>query len=208
MKAENKKIPTIIPETDLPLSHSVMANYDLPDSYFEQFSTNLLQQIQLEAYLDTLPKNMPHHLPSTYFQEFEPIPLPETINPFYLPDFYFEELTLQLNKKIAGQLHVKINPLRHSTKYVVSMAAAILLFVSSAWFLLQNKITPLNNTPVHQISELSANEIDTYLNQHQTEFLLDEDTETLDYKQFELACLDIDCLIDNIDQTELNNYLL
>lgn len=158
---------------------------DIPNNYFDSFHQTLMEEIKLETMLDKLPKTMP----------------------FSVPTGYFEQLPMEVSKRIAPTQKLKPLYFVNRTFSNWSMAAALITFILSA-FLLVNRTNqiPLEN----QLSQLSDIEIETYLNEHQTEFEMANMNEVPDPQKIDLRQLEKDIFdqqLNNLTEEEIIDYL-
>jgi hypothetical protein len=158
---------------------------DIPNNYFDSFHQTLMEEIKQENVLDKLPKTMP----------------------FSVPNGYFEQLPLEVSKRITPTQKLKPLNFVNRTFSNWSMAAALMAFVFSA-FLLVNRNT---HVPVeNQLSQLSDIEIETYLNEHQTEFEMANLNEVPDPQKIDLRQLEKDIFdqqLNNLTEEEIIDYL-
>ena len=162
---------------------------NVPLGYFDDFSDSVLELIKEEDFWASLPKKMPFEVETTYFDSLESSildqikaennieSLPKTM-PFALPIGYFEGLENELKAKIEIPKK-EITPLRvtRTKTQVFSIAASIILFLGIGFLFL--KPTKTINVE-QQLAQISTNEINAYILQHQAEFTTDIATETID----------------------------
>lgn len=189
-----------------------------PEHYFNNLGEEILTFVQSETRLDYLSKKMPGDIPNNYFDSFHQTlmeeikqenvldKLPKTM-PFSVPNGYFEQLPLEVSKRITPTQKLKPHNFVNRTFSNWSMAAALMAFVFSA-FLLVNRNT---HVPVeNQLSQLSDIEIETYLNEHQTEFEMANLNEVPDPQKIDLRQLEKDIFdqqLNNLTEEEIIDYL-
>jgi hypothetical protein len=189
-----------------------------PEHYFNNLGEEILTFVQSETRLDYLSKKMPGDIPNNYFDSFHQTlmeeikqenvldKLPKTM-PFSVPNGYFEQLPLEVSKRITPTQKLKPHNFLNRTFSNWSMAAALMAFVFSA-FLLVNRNT---HVPVeNQLSQLSDIEIETYLNEHQTEFEMANLNEVPDPQKIDLRQLEKDIFdqqLNNLTEEEIIDYL-
>ena len=192
---------------------------NIPLGYFNDFSDSVLELIHEEDFLASLPKKMPFDVETIYFDSLESSileqikaennveSLPKTM-PFVLPIGYFEGLENALKAKIEIQKK-EIKPLRvtRTKTQVFSIAASIILFLGIGFLFL--KPTKTINVE-QQLAQISTNEINAYILQHQAEFTTDIATETIDETSVDVNKLEneiIESQINNLSKEDLKNYL-
>jgi len=192
---------------------------NVPLGHFDDFSDSVLELIHEEDFLASLPKKMPFEVETTYFDSLESSildqikaennieSLPKTM-PFALPIGYFEGLENALKAKIEIQKK-EITPLRvtRTKTQVFSIAASIILFLGIGFLFL--KPTKTINVE-QQLAQISTNEINAYILQHQAEFTTDIATETIDETSVDVNKLEneiIESQINNLSKEDLKNYL-
>ena len=192
---------------------------NVPLGYFDDFSDSVLELIKEEDFLASLPKKMPFEVETTYFDSLESSildqikaennieSLPKTM-PFALPIGYFEGLENELKAKIEIPKK-EITPLRvtRTKTQVFSIAASIILFLGIGFLFL--KPTKTINVE-QQLAQISTNEINAYILQHQAEFTTDIATETIDETSVDVNKLEneiIESQINNLSKEDLKNYL-
>ena len=192
---------------------------NVPLGYFDDFSDSVLELIKEEDFLASLPKKMPFDFETTYFDSLESSildqikgennieSLPKTM-PFALPIGYFEDLENELKAKIEIPKK-EITPLRvtRTKTQVFSIAASIILFLGIGFLFL--KPTKTINVE-QQLAQISTNEINAYILQHQAEFTTDIATETIDETSVDVNKLEneiIESQINNLSKEDLKNYL-
>ena len=192
---------------------------NVPLGYFDDFSDSVLELIKEEDFLASLPKKMPFDFETTYFDSLESSildqikaennieSLPKTM-PFALPIGYFEGLENELKAKIEIPKK-EITPLRvtRTKTQVFSIAASIILFLGIGFLFL--KPTKTINVE-QQLAQISTNEINAYILQHQAEFTTDIATETIDETSVDVNKLEneiIESQINNLSKEDLKNYL-
>lgn len=192
---------------------------NVPLGYFDDFSDSVLELIHKEDFWASLPKKMPFDVETTYFDSLEISilaqikvdnnieSLPKTM-PFALPIDYFEGLENELKAKIEIPKK-EITPLRvtRTKTQVFSIAASIILFLCIGFLFL--KPTKTINVE-QQLAQISTNEINAYILQHQAEFTTDIATETIDETSVDVNKLEneiIESQINNLSKEDLKNYL-
>ncbi|MEZ5047051.1 MAG: hypothetical protein R2831_08660 [Chitinophagaceae bacterium] len=186
------------------------APFDTPVNYFNDLSSNMLQIAKNQSFIENLSKENPFQAPSTYFENFsselqnkiQEIELTAALskaNPYEMPAGYFENFEVELAKKIDDEKNTPaLRPIRNVNyiKRTLSIAASILLILQLSFTLLQSK----HQASIEQkLATISNDEIQSFLNKHEFEFELANNSEPLT-----LPNEVIDQLEDELFQKQLN----
>lgn len=184
------------------------------EGYFSGFESNILDQVKSLDFLQTLPKNTPFSITPNYFNTLsESIEnqlfiekLPKS-NPFLAPEGYFEK-NLEELRSITTPTLVPHLSIHKSLKYSMSIAAALLAFISLSFYII--------NRPSHVdvesgLASLNSSEIESYIANHAAEFDLAQNTETLDYNEVDIKNLEknlIEKQLEDLSEKELTDFIL
>jgi hypothetical protein len=110
-------------KVNLPLVE--MPDFTMPKGYFDELSANLMENIKLDDFTNSLPKSMPFDIPQNYFEQLEDDlktnlfleQLPKS-NPYSAPDEnYFNDFAAQMTSHIYLDQISNKNPLSVPSSY-------------------------------------------------------------------------------------------
>lgn len=203
---ELKELGISIPELPAP--------FDIPTNYFSNLDKEILERVETESFLDSLPKSNPYHLESGYFDQ-----LPASIvglnfieslpkdNVFAVPENYFDKLPEQLIRKVKQD--VRIVPMRKVSPVFsrMSIAASILLILGIGFLFMQGKVNISAEQRLAQVSEL---DLEQYFNTHSLEFAGDLSYNYINESELDLNSLENDVInnlpLDELTPEEMNQY--
>lgn len=154
-------------KTDVYLLHTKenSKEFNLPEGYFEELNEHILSQLNIQKLKigEEPPKDYFKNLSATIFERIEmeelnKTPILNEINKqrsFGVPDNYFADLKLNIEEKIKEPKIILFNPQKNYSSFTLyKWAAAIIVTVVSAWFLVQyfNQNSFQNNS--NMISQL------------------------------------------------------
>jgi hypothetical protein len=194
-----------------------MPEFSVPAGYFDNLEMSVLDRIHSEDFIAQLPKNMPFDAPQGYFDQLSNElntsisleQLPKN-TPYQVPIGYFNDLDTQILSKIA-QTKPSLKPLKVSSRRFapLSMAASILFFIVSGFFLINQQSSP---SVEQQLAKISDDEINLYIQAHQQEFETDlVSAEALDDSQVDIPTLEKDIIenqLNTLTKEELSSYIL
>lgn len=205
IKEELKALQIQLPQT-------IMPEMEIPELYFDNFSTNLLHQIHTESFIQALPNNTPYQVPDNYFIQFEDqikdeialtsIETLSKVSPYIVEADYFNHLPATLLSK-AKQSEPKSAGSNKSGKWLISfsMAATVLLFMGLAFMLLQ-KHQPRENALAsleEQLSIIPDDDIASYAIKHAGEL-----EQSLDLLPLDESMIDVNGLPNALLEHSLN----
>lgn len=182
MKKTQNKIQQELQELGVQLEHTPNMPFVLPEGYFNEFKTDLLETVSALDFAASLPKEMPQKVSSDYFNELQKNVLDEieVINiaegiphtdAQSIPANYFNEMQASVLSKIAKEEMQETAPLtvhRSSNKKSWALAATMALLVSLGLFFINTDNSTLNLE--EQLAQIPTEEIDTYISEHDYDF--------------------------------------
>ncbi|MBK7763050.1 MAG: hypothetical protein IPI46_06705 [Bacteroidetes bacterium] len=210
-----KKHQTIIQELkelDIHLPMSAMPEMQIPENYFEDFSTQVLSQIKSESFIQSLPSHTPYQLPENYFIQFEEelnnqldtLDFEELSNetPYSVSENYFNDFPSSILATIKI-IEPTYSSKKNSKKWLLnlSIAATVMLFMGLAFLLLQKQQTSEHAIASleEQLSLIPDYDIEYYAQTHAGE--LDQ---SLNVMPIDESMIDIDGLHSEILENSLN----
>lgn len=189
-------------------------------SYFNQFEADLMANIKHES-IEICSKEMPFSVPSDYFKQNE-LKIQDIIRglPQQSVGEFSEEAFLTKflessneieNKPRVSQLIITKRKLSNS----LAIAASILIILTFSFYMFNTSSTEskqalVNHTIESQLDKLTVTEVDDYIQQNQSEFISDINTELPEDSDIDINKLEneiLDSQLKNFTTEELSNYL-
>lgn len=189
-------------------------------SYFNEFEADLMAKIKNDS-IETFSKEMPFNLPIEYFKQNE-LKIQHIIRDLptqSVGDFSDEP---NLTKFLESSNEIRIKPqevqlkiTKRKLSYSLAIAASILIILTFSFYIFntssaESKQALVNHTIESQLDKLPVTEVDDYIQQNQSEFISDINTELLEDSDIDLNKLEneiLDGQLKNFTTEELSNYL-
>lgn len=180
MKKSQHSIKAELSDLGLDLEHNPSMPQRVPNDYFDNFKTDMLEHIDALAFVSDLPKNMPQQVPADYWQSskvemlenIKAIDFLETLPkkmPQSLPDGYFEQSKQKLlNEITAAEPAAPITVPRRRKRQNWALAATMALLVSMGLFFM-NTLEPSTSIE-DSLSQIPAEMIDAYMQENSHDF--------------------------------------
>lgn len=201
-------------DVGIQIPEHTQAPFSIPQGYFDQFSSQIIEQLHRESFLESLPKVNPYSIDSDYFEN-----LPETLvnrnyldslpkeTTYELPPNYFQHLPDQIIQKAKQGRNIhpmrKVSPIFAS----ISIAASIVMILSISFLFLR---APSSLNTEQKLAMISKSELELYINNNPQEFSDELTYATLDETEVDLNSLEEDVFkqipLSDLSKEEINQY--
>jgi hypothetical protein len=218
-----KNIQDELNELESSLKAGIKPVFNLPEGYFENFPSTVLQRIRLHEseakteisglspLLASLSRDMPLSVPNNYFEEFTPIAAEQSevlasigkTMPYSVPAHYFEDLSDAVHARV-WEPKAKVVPFR---KRVMRMAAAAIitgLIAISGWVYFNQKS---NDVSVNETGQWVSKKLDGVSNQDLEEFINITASDEVSEPIAATAKPEVRNMLTDVSDSELENFL-
>ncbi len=223
MKNKHQNINNELKELGVPLEHKPDMPLSAPTGYFDTFKKDTLELIKAIDFVENLPKNMPQEVPNSYFEDFKSEML-EQVDvlefekamskemPQNVPAGYFEQSKLDILAKIESEnTETQTSPLtvtRSNKRKNWALAASMALILSAGLFFVNTDSAAIDIE--NELSNVSIEMIDEYIDQHEYDFDAYEMLENPQVTTQSMQTLEEEILqeTENLSNEEIFEYVL